>query len=547
MEIQTKKFIFTKQNNSYMKVLLSFIFLYYGFTVYGETKSVKEVLRILDQTITEKDRYSRKKEEYIATIKQRLVEADTPEVQYDLYNELFHAYNKFQLDSALQYVRKKQEIVLLTGEKTAAETEMNDADLLCTMGMYKEALDRMDRLQPEGFDATQKAYYFHLYRTIYGAMEDYALTAPEKERYRQLTASYRDSILVYNPSESLTWLLVSADKQIVEGNYREAMQLLHEYEKTCQDEHGKGLIAYNLSEAYRGIGDREKQIYYLAVSAIVDLKLPVKEYVSLIKLAFLLYENGEIKRAYRYLNCAMEDAVACNARLRTVEITEAYPIVDKAYRERDVKNKRIQHIFTFCISLLSCILIGSIIYIYRQMVKLRHVRKALSELNTQLQEINSQLSQSNQIKQEYIAHYLDLCTMYLDKLENYRQSLVNLASASKVSELFKALKSEQFIEDERNKFYREFDQTFLNLFPRFVEDFNRLLAVEERIYPRPGELLCTEIRIFALIRLGISDSTKIARFLRYSLTTIYNYRSKVRNKAAGDKNLFEQEIMKING
>ena len=135
--------------------------------------------------------------------------------------------------------------------------------------------------------------------------------------------------------------------------------------------------------------------------------------------------------------------------------------------------------------------------------------------------------------------------MYLDKLEDYRRSLANLAISSKINELFKAIKSERFIEEERAKFYRSFDETFLNLFPNFVESFNALLVEEERIHPKPGELLSPELRIFALIRLGISDSNKIARFLRYSLNTIYIYRSKVRNKALGDKNLFDQEVMRI--
>ena len=179
------------------------------------------------------------------------------------------------------------------------------------------------------------------------------------------------------------------------------------------------------------------------------------------------------------------------------------------------------------------------------MRKLAEARGALSDMNRKLSEANAELSELNTIKQQYITYYLEQCTMYLDKLEEYRRSLAKLAITSKINELFKAIKSERFIEEERIKFYKSFDETFLNLYPHFVEQFNELLAEGEKIYPKPGELLCTEIRIFALIRLGISDSNKIARFLRYSINTIYIYRSKVRNKAKGDKAEFEQEVMKI--
>lgn len=530
-----------------MKLLLSLTLLSFSLVaVAKEPQSVKDILFTLDNTIAQKNIYNIQKEEEIAAIKKKMPGCINPQEQYLICNELFHAYNKFQLDSALHYAQFKQELAHSIGLAEQEEAQMNHADLLCTMGMYKEALDIISHIRQDQLSLEQVPYYYHLYRTIYGAMGDYALTGPEKEKYYRLTEMYRDSILQNNPEESQTYTLVSADKMIVNKEYQKALDLLNTKYSSCTDIHGKGLIAYNMSEAYRGIDNRQMQIYYLAKSAIVDLELSIKEYISLIKLAILLFEDGDINRAYKYLNCAMEDAVDCNARLRTFEITEAYPIVDKAYQQREAQNKEIRLIFTICISLLSIVLLISVFYIHKQMAKLASARKALSDMNSLLTETNAQLSQANQIKQEYIAHYLDQCTQYLDKLEAYRRSLANMAIASKVNELFKAIKSDQFIEDEREKFYHEFDRTFLNLFPHFVDSFNSLLIEDGQIYPKPGELLCTEIRIFALIRLGITDSNKIARFLSYSLTTIYNYRSKVRNKAKGDKNLFEQEVMKIN-
>ena len=158
--------------------------------------------------------------------------------------------------------------------------------------------------------------------------------------------------------------------------------------------------------------------------------------------------------------------------------------------------------------------------------------------------MNHTLSEANYIKEEYIGRYMDQCSTYLDKMDLYRRSLNKIAAAGRVEELYKAIKSSQFLEEEPLKdFYANFDMTFLQLFPNFVEEFNALLV--EPMQPKQGELLNTELRIFALIRLGITDSTKIAQFLRYSVTTIYNYRTRVRNKALGERDEFEAKVMKI--
>jgi hypothetical protein len=178
------------------------------------------------------------------------------------------------------------------------------------------------------------------------------------------------------------------------------------------------------------------------------------------------------------------------------------------------------------------------------MKKLATIRKALSATNDQLQSLNSTLTETNSIKEEYIAQYINRCSVYIDKLDKYRRKLVKLASAGKQADLYREIKSEDLIETERREFYKEFDRTFLSIFPNFVDSFNNLLGEKDRVYPKQGELN-TELRIFALIRLGIIDSTKIADFLQYSVTTIYNYRSKLRNKALCDKNEFEERVMKI--
>lgn len=287
------------------------------------------------------------------------------------------------------------------------------------------------------------------------------------------------------------------------------------------------------------------EIYYLAQTALIDLNASVREYAALQKLARLVYQQGDPERAYNYVSCSMKDAVACNARLRFLEVTEFYPIIDKAYSDKKAQEKRLGRILTLSITGLAVCLILLAFYLYHGLRKLSLMRKNLSKSNKELVALNQQLQQTGKIKEVYIARYLDRCVSYLDKLEQYRRSLEKLAMASRIEDLFKAIRSADFLREERKNFYNEFDKSFLELFPNFIHDFNNLLNEDGKIEPKPGEILNTELRIFALIRLGVTDANRIAHFLGYSLATVYNYRSKIRNKAKGDKDNFEQEVMRL--
>jgi len=351
---------------------------------------------------------------------------------------------------------------------------------------------------------------------------------------------------------------MEVEKLIVRCQYDEAIRMLMEYyNKPSLDDHSKAMLTYTLSEGYRLKGDKQGQKHYLALSAIADLKSAVKEYVSLRKLASLVYDEGDIDRAYNYLKCSLEDATLCNARLRTLEISQVFPIIDQAYQLKTKRQQQEMKVSLICISLLSVFLLVAIFFVYKQMKKVAAARREVVDTNTLLQELNEELhdsnsqlkemnhtlSEANYIKEEYIGRYMDQCSTYLDKMDLYRRSLNKIAAAGRVEELYKAIKSSQFLDEELKEFYANFDMTFLQLFPNFVEEFNALLT--EPMQPKPGELLNTELRIFALIRLGITDSTKIAQFLRYSVTTIYNYRTRVRNKAVGEREEFEAKVMQI--
>ena len=232
------------------------------------------------------------------------------------------------------------------------------------------------------------------------------------------------------------------------------------------------------------------------------------------------------------------------------EISKFYPIINASYQTREAQGKRQLMTYFLLISLLTLFLILSLAYVYRQMRKISAIREELvntnaclvklngeiSETNNLLQERNIQLSESNHIKEEYIAHFLDLCSTYINKLEDYQKSLQKKAMNKQLDELFKMLRSTRMV---------DFDRIFLGLYPTFVRDFNALLQPEERIVLKSEDLLNKELRIFALMRLGVTDSVRIAAFLRCSLSTIYNYRTKVRNKALVPRDEFEGWVMRI--
>ncbi|WP_320996151.1 DUF6377 domain-containing protein [Bacteroides sp.] len=542
------------------KVILIFVTIVLSGLLYAkDNKSTDALLREIDGIIKNRQTYGAEKEARIADLKKLLVEAASDEQRYGFCGRLFDEYRAYNLDSSFVYAQRKEELAhRLNKLDYLDDSAMNMAEVMGTTGMYKEALELLGKIDKKTLPNYLYGYYYHLYRTIYGLMGDYAVTEKAKKEYYRMTDLYRDSLLQINASDSLGHALVMADKCIVHARYDEAIDMLMEYySKPSLDDHAQAMITYTISEGYRLKGDKQGQKHYLALSAIADLKSAVKEYVSLRKLASLVYEEGDIDRAYNYLKCSLEDATLCNARLRTLEISQVFPIIDQAYQLKTKRQQQEMKVSLICISLLSVFLLVAIFFVYKQMKKVAAARREVIDTNTLLQELNEELhdsnsqlkemnhtlSEANYIKEEYIGRYMDQCSTYLDKMDLYRRSLNKIAAAGRVEELYKAIKSSQFLDEELKEFYANFDVTFLQLFPSFVEDFNALLT--EPMQPKPGELLNTELRIFALIRLGITDSTKIAQFLRYSVTTIYNYRTRVRNKAVGERDEFEAKVMQI--
>lgn len=527
------------------KILSLCLFLMMFHPIMAEQRTMESVLEELDRVIEQKAIYAVPKEKELAEWKICLKNAIDNRQRYDFCEKLFNGYLHYQADSAWAYVERKQQLLpLLNDPILEQELLINRAEVMGVMGMYSWAEQLLEQVNPKILTPELLGYYYRTHRANYGWIADYVVNEDLKKHYMQKTHLYRDSIML-TTSPGINYEIVAAEKMMMEGKVDQSLEMLNGLLDNSLDLRQQAYINFTLSDAYGLKGMVDDQIYRLALTAIADLKFATKEYASLQKLAYLLYDKGDVDRAYKYLNCSMDDAVTCNARLRFSEVTEFFPIVDKAYKLKEEKGRSIRYALLIFACILSLALIVSVCWLYRWNKKLSLMRYNLSVTNEQLRLVNKELAQAGRVKEAYIAHYLDRCVAYLDKLESYRRSLAKLAMASRIEDLFKAIKSEQFIKDERKEFYHNFDKTFLELFPHFIASFNDLLMEDEKVHPKSNELLTTELRIFALIRLGVTDSNAIAHFLGYSLATVYNYRSRMKNRAKGNKDAFEQEVMNL--
>jgi hypothetical protein len=352
---------------------------------------------------------------------------------------------------------------------------------------------------------------------------------------------------------SFKYKINKVHQYINQGQYNDAEKLLFRLLETENiDTPEYALITHYLGAIYGIAGDAKSEKKYYIMSAIADIKNAIKENASFQRLALIYYDNGDIAGAFKYTQTAIEDAVFSGVQFRTAQMSEFYSIINASYQAKEVKANNLLKLYLVLISILTVFLILLVSYIYKQMKKLSIIKEALSqtndkltELNEELNEKNMQLWESNQVKEQYIAQFFNLCSTYIDQMEDYRNTLYKLGINKQYEELIKKLKSTTAVDNELEKLYGYFDRIFLNLYPTFVSDFNALLAKDEQIILKSDDLLNKELRIYALLRLGITDSVKIAGFLRCSMSTIYNYRTKMRNKAVINRDEFEEMVMNI--
>ncbi len=516
--------------------------------------------------IANKEMYMSEKNRKIGEIKHMLETPHiSPEQRYDIHLRLQDEYKTYLSDSAIHYIRENTQIALqLNDTYRIYESKLDLAALYITAGMYIESLEILKTICAAQLPVELQVKYYNGYKLLYN---HYSYTNPYTYIYTETSDLYRDSLLQVLDPASNHYQIVYAEKLEDAYQLKEARDILQPIlDPLSQDTHEKAVVAYALANTYKKEGNIRLQKHYYALSAICDIKNAIKENASMRALASVLYETGEVDKAYECIKSSMEDAMFCNARFRTYEVSQIFPIIQTAYQEKADKQKSDLQFFLILVSILSAFLIAAVIYVYRQMKRVARIRTELSrandnlsvlnhdlqstvdqlnQANQRLSEVNTELSEANQTKEAYIGHSLDLCSTYIDKLEKYQNTLHKKAIEKKFDELHKILRSRQMIDHELKELYDNFDHIFLHLYPNFVEEFNSLLLEEERFVLKSNELLNVELRIFALIHLGITDSSRIANFLHYSANTIYSYRTRVRNKVAVPREEFESMVMKI--
>ena len=514
-------------------------------------------LEDLDKVVANQQIYTNARLRMLDSLKSDLRKADELHKKYAIEKELFAGYRSFVVDSALLYAQKKLSLAQrLNDAEELSYSYLDVASMLIKGGNYKEANEVLQRLNVRNASSNLRNYYYTVNQDLYTTLQTVSLTANERKLYNEKSSLYKDSILSLKLDPSV-WVVTN--RMMDKHRYKDALQiLLKEYPTLNVDDRRMAYVAYSISDIYRLMGNREKEKQYLIVSAIADIKSAVKEYISLRRLATLLYEDGDIERSYLYMKRALEDAIYCNARLRVIEVSDIMPIINKAYEDKTQREKHVTLLALVSISVLSLMLIGLVFLLRRQMKKLSVTQRALRDKNAELYKLNDVLSKTNdalsesndslseasRIKDMYIAQFMTECSTYIDKMELYRKQLRKVATTGSKTELLDLLKSPTFIEKEVDAFFATFDATFLSLFPNFVHDFNQLLLPESQVVNKKDKRLNTELRICALIRLGISDNERLAAFLRCSKATIYSYRSRTRLKSL-QPDLFEEQLMNL--
>jgi DNA-binding CsgD family transcriptional regulator/tetratricopeptide (TPR) repeat protein len=523
------------------------------FTKPSSAKNIDSLLKRLDFVIQSKHKYVLSKEHKLDSLKTLLQSGTSLERRDEIYRFLFQEYEHYNLDGALRAAKERRNIAIESNNPIRLnEANMWVALILGKMGMYKETFNVLASINRMEWSENNFSLFYHVYHSTYLLLYESAFSEEERFSYRNSLFAYKDSLLSILDTTSAAYQVVFAGKNIDDGNPDKALKLMLKMEDSIEDPLRKGSIGYSISLAYEAMGDIEMQKWHLAKAAIFDIENAKKSYIALRKLAVILYQQGDLERAYDYIQCALEDAYFAKARFRLIEISEALPIISEAYNQKVEDEGKKMKRFLIAISLLAFVLLGSIIVIYRQLRRIalaeafvKRKNEELLRINIQFKELNEKLSEAAHVKEVYVGYVFNICSTYLKKLEDLRLDVHKKLRAHQVDEALKLTGSSNFVNRELKEFFQNFDAVFLGIYPHFIEEFNAMLKNEAKISPRGEDILTPELRVFALIRLGVSDSSKIAQLLHYSPQTVYNYKLKIKSKLVISKDEFYKRIQRI--
>ena len=524
--------------------------------------------RDIDEAIEHSPAYVAQHEKEIAKVRAALDKEKTEEGRFKQNYRLYELYKPFVSDSAMYFLRSCIHQADRQGWRSESVRCRSLLAIRCSnIGMYDEGLAILDSIDATGTDSLSLGTYYEAYNNVYSELLYYTRLEEMKTHYLEKAKGYEEQMLRYLPRESEACFLRRELHAQSEGDLKASMAINDEWLKNVEEgSHPYALVALYRYIEYKMQGDSVQMMHWLKESVLADIRNAAMDQGSMWELANELMLKGDIDRASRYISFTSDCANRYGSRQRNWQISPLLSHIAKEYKEQSERTTRQLRITITLISILALLLLGLLLFLHRRNKQLAAARNALkgsndelasansqlsnqanelSALNSQLSVLNSQLSESSRVKDEYIGRFLSLCSQYVDKLDNFRKLVNKKMKNKELDELFQISKSTELKERELDELFENFDSVFLHLFPTFVDDFNALLQPEAQVHPKEENRLTTEIRIFALIRLGIEDSSKIAEFLHYSVNTIYNYRARIKNGALSNREQFEQRVKEL--
>ena len=497
-------------------------------------EDVDSLLKRLDRELAKRESYISVKRDRIDSLKKVEMTAGIPDsLRYSAILGLGDDYNSFNTDSALMFYNIGFNRAQAAGlDSIALRFALRKTKVLPLMMFFSESSQLMDSINrvgvPDGLLAEkleserQMQFYTANFFTDYPSVYDSIIALQDKAQ---------TGLLELLPEGSPVYKLNLAEHYSHHGDYSKAMVILTELiSETGDTDPIYARATHLLAEIARERDDIDGYMYYLAKSAIADTRCATLEVASLQELGKMLYEKGDVARAHDYLAVALSNAVDCHASLRIIQTSQSIPLIEGAHKAQLHSNRMRIYAVMAAMAVL--------------MVFLAIVTRIARKRNAQLRSMTRCLTDANKTKDVYIAQFLNLCSIYMDKLNQFNKVVNRKITTGKVDDLLKLTKSGKFIEEQSKEFYEVFDDAFLHLYPDFVADVNALLEPDKQVELKDNEKLNTDLRILALMRLGVEDTSRIAQMLNYSVYTIYTYRNKFKSRAI-NRETFDSDVMAI--
>lgn len=521
-----------------------------AFSQNADLEDEDELLHRLDQYIARRDEFSSKKEKKLIRMKKKLNLTSGKRERLSLYNQIYREYYTYRYDSAMVYAKRGLQLAeQLHDDYYINLNKINRAAVLSTGGFYSQAEDLLLSLKPEDISPKLMQYYYYTLTWVYNYWGAFCERSEFKEEmqnkkrlYLAKTLEYmgnKQSALYYYLSGELEYLLLRTDKKVL-GWYQKALAA------SPVDSRVHASAAYCIARYYQD--NEQMDIYekYLVQAAISDQVCPLKENLALQELSTYLYNKDAkyAKRVAKYIYCSMEDAQFYNNRLRMVEISRIFPLITETNHQREIRQNRIITASLVVVSIVSLGFLAMMFFVFRINKRLAKSRREVRSQNMLLEELNQKLLNTNKRRETYMRLFMDISAVYIKKLDDYRKLVSRKIKAKQTADLLTAINSYKLAEEEASSFYIRFDKAFMDLYPNFVDEFNQLLLPEKQIVLPAPNSLTKELRIYALMRLGITDGQELATLLFYSTQTIYNYKTSIR-KRAKDLTTFDAAINQL--